>query len=69
MDIDRIANLTFPPLHQQFDARDAMLYALSLGYGTDPLNEADLKFLYEDRLQAVPVSSIWTASPPVFSLT
>ena len=54
MDIDRIANLTFPPLHQHFDARDAILYALSLGYGTDPLNAADLKYLYEERLQAVP---------------
>ena len=54
MDIERIRDLTFPPLHQQFEARDAILYALSLGYGTDPLNEADLKFLYEDRLMAVP---------------
>jgi acyl dehydratase len=54
VDIDRIANLTFASLHQQFDARDAILYALSLGYGTDPLNAADLKYLYEDRLQAVP---------------
>ena len=54
VDIDRIAHLTFPTLHQHFEARDAILYALSLGYGTDPLNAADLQFLYENRLQAVP---------------
>jgi acyl dehydratase len=34
--------------------RDVMLYALSLGLGRDPLDAAELKFVYEEQLQVVP---------------
>ena len=34
--------------------KDAMLYALSVGLGADPLNESELPFVYENGLKAVP---------------
>jgi acyl dehydratase len=34
--------------------RDTMLYALAIGLGGDPLNEAELPFVYEKHLRAVP---------------
>ncbi len=37
----------FPDVRQSYRARDAMLYALSLGLGRDPLDENLLPFVYE----------------------
>jgi acyl dehydratase len=34
--------------------RDAMLYALGVGFGRDPLNAAELPFVYENGLRSVP---------------
>ena len=34
--------------------RDAMLYALGVGLGADPLDEKELPFVYENGLRAVP---------------
>jgi acyl dehydratase len=34
--------------------KDAMLYALGIGLGADPLNEKELPFVYENGLRAVP---------------
>lgn len=37
-----------------YTERDTMLYALGIGFGRDPLNEAELPFVYENGLKAVP---------------
>jgi acyl dehydratase len=37
--------------------RDTMLYALGIGFGRDPLNEAELPFVYENGLKTVPTLS------------
>jgi acyl dehydratase len=34
--------------------RDTMLYALGIGFGRDPLNEAELPFVYENGLRSIP---------------
>jgi acyl dehydratase len=34
--------------------RDTILYALAIGFGSDPQNEAELPFIYEKSLRAVP---------------
>ncbi len=34
--------------------KDAMLYALGVGLGSDPLNQQELPFVYENGLKAVP---------------
>ena len=38
----------------QWSERDCMLYALGLGFGSDPMDEAELAFVYEKGLKAVP---------------
>ncbi len=37
--------------------RETMLYALGIGFGRDPMNEAELPFVYENGLKAVPTMS------------
>lgn len=57
--------------HQHFTQKDTMLYALGLGVGTeDPCDIGELRFIYEDGLQALPTQAvvlgfdpIWLASP------
>lgn len=41
-----------------YTRQDCILYALSLGYGQDPLDESELPFVYESGLKTVP--SIFT---------
>jgi acyl dehydratase len=38
----------------RYTDRDVMLYALGVGFGRDPLNLRELKFVYENDLQVVP---------------
>jgi acyl dehydratase len=44
--------------------RDAMLYALGLGFGADPLDEQELRFVYEEGLQTVPTLATAVAFAP-----
>jgi hypothetical protein len=37
-----------------YDARDAMLYALSIGIGADPVDKRQLAFCYERDLRVMP---------------
>lgn len=37
----------FDDVRQRYEARDAMLYALGLGYGHDPMDAAELPYVYE----------------------
>lgn len=54
MDIDKIRTMTIDPIVQTYDKRDTILFALGLGYGADPLDEAELPFVYEKALRCVP---------------
>jgi len=54
MDIEKIKDLDLPPVEHRYEFRDTILYALGLGYGADPLNEAELRFVYEENLKVVP---------------
>ena len=65
MAIDRNALLqwSFPDVHQTYTARDTMLYALGLGIGSDPLDPAQLRFVYEDQLQALPTMALTLGYP------
>lgn len=48
---------------QAVQARDAILYALGLGLGGDPLAEADLRFLDERKLAVLPSFAVTLCSP------
>ena len=38
----------------RYTDRETMLYALGVGFMRDPMNEAELRFVYENDLQTVP---------------
>lgn len=46
-----------------YTAKDTMLYALGLGMGADPLDEPQLRFVYEKDLVALPTMAAVLASP------
>ncbi|MBA4353114.1 MAG: 3-alpha,7-alpha,12-alpha-trihydroxy-5-beta-cholest-24-enoyl-CoA hydratase [Novosphingobium sp.] len=48
---------------QCYVARDAILYALGLGLGEDPLNGDDLRFLDERALSVLPTFAVTLCSP------
>lgn len=53
----------FGETRQRYGPRDAILYALGLGLGHDPLDEADLAFLDETRLTVLPSFAVTLCSP------
>lgn len=67
---DHLMNYPVPVTEQSYTERDTMLYALGLGFGHDPVDEAQLPFVYEKGLKAVPTMGVvlawpglWLASP------
>lgn len=54
MDLNAIRAHNFKPVEQAYTRRDTMLYALGLGYGSDPNSADQLKYVYEEGLCAVP---------------
>lgn len=60
---DVLLNWQFPDVVQTYDRRDTMLYALGLGLGSDPLDPAQLRFVYEDGLQALPAMGVTLGYP------
>ena len=53
----------YPEVRQTLTRRDTMLYALGVGYGSDPLDADELRFVYEERLQAAPTLAITLCYP------
>lgn len=63
IDVQKLKRWPFTPVEQRYTQRDTMAYALSLGLGRDPLDEAVLRFVYEPRLQALPMMAVVLGSP------
>ena len=63
IDYDRLMAREFPVETHSYTARDVMLYALTLGLGADPLDERQLRFVYEAELQALPTMAAILAYP------
>lgn len=47
MDLDYVSSLAFAEVRAAHTQRDSLLYALSLGFGQDPLDEGELPYVYE----------------------
>ena len=67
---DKLLALKIPPVEHAYTDKDAILYALGLGLGQDPMNEDELAFVYEKNLKALPTfalvlgySPYWLRSP------
>ena len=51
---DKLLALKIPEVTQAYTERDAILYALGVGLGHDPLNAAELRFVYEKNIALLP---------------
>lgn len=54
MNFDKVVNRDFAETRQAYAARDTILYALGVGFGSKPLDPDHLPFLFEERLVASP---------------
>lgn len=52
---DKLLALDIPAREQTYSEKDTILYALGLGLGHDPMDEAELAFVYEKGLRALPM--------------
>lgn len=63
LDAERLLTLKIPDSSQSYSALDAMRYALSLGLGADPMDERQLRFVYERDLRVLPSLGVVLAHP------
>lgn len=54
IDYDKLIALKIPEAEHTYRDKDAMLYALGVGLGQDPTDRAQLDFVYEKNLKALP---------------
>lgn len=67
IDYQRLKNWHFPDIEQSYRAKDTILYALGLGFGADPVDRDQLRFVYEDGLKALPSMATVLAYPGQWS--
>ena len=67
---DSLLAWPFETKTQSYSRRDTILYALSLGFGVDPVDPQQLNYVLEDRLRVFPTQALvlahpgpWTADP------
>jgi len=63
IDMEKLLSWPFPEVEHAYSARDTILYALGVGAGADPLDEGDLKYVYEDGLVALPTMAVILGYP------
>jgi acyl dehydratase len=51
---DKLMSLHIPDVVQPYTEKDAILYALGVGLGRDPMDEDELPFVYEKNLKVLP---------------
>lgn len=60
---ERLLQYKIPQVEHTLTARDTMLYALGVGLGADPMDEKQLRFVYEKNLAALPTMAVMLAAP------
>lgn len=63
LDRQRLLEWPFREIEQTISTRDVILYALGVGFGANPLDEGELRFVYEDGLQTLPTMATTLCSP------
>jgi acyl dehydratase len=63
IDRDVLLNWPIPEVRHTYSQRDTMLYALGLGLGALPTDPHQLRFTYEERLQALPSMAVILGYP------
>ena len=64
-DYHRLKNWKFDEVRQTYAPRDTILYALGVGLGTDPMDEDELRYVFEesDGFAALPTMAVVLGSP------
>jgi acyl dehydratase len=60
---DHLLNYPIPEIRQTIRWQDTALYNFSIGLGQDPMDQAQLDFLYEPRLRAMPSMAVVLGYP------
>ena len=63
LNYENVLNCRIPEVKQQLTKRDTILYALGVGLGADPCDRDQLRFVYEENLQALPTMAIILGYP------
>ncbi len=63
MNIQALLSHDFPPIEQAYTARDTSLYALTAGYGQDPMDEKQLQYVYGDCPKTTGSMALVMANP------
>ena len=63
LDYEKLITWQEPAIIQKYSIQDTILYGLSLGYGGNPLDQNQLRFVYEKKLEVVPSMVTVLASP------
>lgn len=58
-----LKNRAFEDVHQRYDAKDSMLYALGIGMGADPQDLDQLPYVYDKELRAMPTMALVLGCP------
>ncbi len=63
MNVQALLAHEFPAVEQSYGVRDSSLYALCAGYGNDPLDERQLRFVYGEQPKTVASMALVLANP------
>ena len=63
MNLEAVRNFRFDTVVHTYTRKDSMLYALGLGYGSDPTDPDELAYVYENDLRTVPSMCCVLAHP------
>jgi acyl dehydratase len=60
---DKLMAWPFEDVRHRYTQRDTMLYALGIGLAADPVDETELRFVYEKNLLALPTLPVVLGGP------
>lgn len=63
IDAEKLRRWPFEDVVHRYDVRDTILYALGAGACSDPLDAAELRYVYEDGLVALPTMAVVLGYP------
>jgi acyl dehydratase len=63
IDHDKLMNWRFEDVEHRYTERDSILYALGVGFGISPTDPHQLRFIYEQDLQALPTMAVVLGYP------
>ena len=63
IDYDELMTWRFTDIEQTYSEKDTILYALGVGFGADPLDRGQLRYVYEEGLAALPSMAVVLGYP------